>query len=194
MSANRTITVSNNTFTVGGAISGAGALTKTGAGKLVLAGANTLTNNTTVSAGTLEIVQATLATNATVSISNSAVLKLDFAVTNKVGALVLNGVAQSGGVYGSSTPGGYITGTGYLQVAQTGPSGPASITSSVTGGGSTLSLAWPSGQGWRLQMQTNSLSTGLGTNWIYITDGSLSSTNITIDANKPTVFYRLTYP
>ena len=194
MSANRTITVSNNTFTVGGAISGAGALTKAGAGKLVLAGANTLTNNTTVSAGTLEIVQATLATNSTVSISNSAVLKLDFAVTNKVGALVLNGVTQSGGVYGSSTPGGYITGTGYLQVAQTGPSGPASITSSVTGGGSTLSLAWPSGQGWRLQMQTNSLATGLGTNWIYITDGSLSSTNITIDANKPTVFYRLTYP
>jgi hypothetical protein len=43
-------------------------------------------------------------------------------------------------------------------------------------------------------MQTNSLSTGLGTNWAYITDGSINSTNITVDASKPTVFYRLIYP
>ena len=150
--------------------------------------------HTTISAGTLELALATLATNSTVSIASSAVLKLDFSTTNKISALVLNGVSQPGGVYGSSTPGGYLTGTGYLQVPLTGPSGPATITNSVTGGGSTLSLSWPAGQGWRLQMQTNSLTTGLGTNWIYITDGSLSSTNITIDANKPTVFYRLTYP
>jgi len=27
-----------------------------------------------------------------------------------------------------------------------------------------------------------------------VTDGSVSSTNITVDATKPTVFYRLTYP
>jgi hypothetical protein len=38
------------------------------------------------------------------------------------------------------------------------------------------------------------LTTGLGTNWNYISDGSISSTNITVDPIKPTVFYRLTYP
>ena len=34
----------------------------------------------------------------------------------------------------------------------------------ITGGGTTLSLSWPANQGWRLQQQTNSLSTGLSTN------------------------------
>ena len=81
---------------------------------------------------------------------------------------------------------------GVLTVVSAGPSGPAALTNSFSSG--TLSLAWPAGQGWRLQMQTNSLTTGLGTNWIYLTDGSVSSTNITVDATKPTVFYRLTYP
>jgi hypothetical protein len=43
-------------------------------------------------------------------------------------------------------------------------------------------------------MQTNSQSVGLSTNWVYLTDGSTSQTNITVDTTKPTVFYRLTYP
>jgi fibronectin-binding autotransporter adhesin len=81
---------------------------------------------------------------------------------------------------------------GVLSVVAGGPSGPAPITSSYSGG--VLSLSWPAGQGWRLQMQTNSLSAGLNTNWVYQTDGSVSSTNITVDATKPTAFYRLTYP
>ena len=74
---NTTITVSNNTLTVGGAISGSGTLMKAGSGTLILAGANTYTNNTTVSAGTLELVQPVLATNSIVSIGNSATLRLD---------------------------------------------------------------------------------------------------------------------
>jgi autotransporter-associated beta strand protein len=81
---------------------------------------------------------------------------------------------------------------GVLSVVTVGPSGPASITNSMSGG--ILSLSWPAGQGWRLQMQTNSLSTGLGTNWIYLTDGNISSTNITSNPTIPTVFYRLKYP
>jgi autotransporter-associated beta strand protein len=194
MNANTTLTVSNNTLTVGGAVSGSGALTKAGSGTLVLNGANTYTNNTTVNGGILELVQAALATNSAVSISNSAALQLDFSVTNRIAALILNGVSQSAGVYKLANAGGLITGTGALQVLQSGPTGPAQLTNSVTGGGSTLSLSWPASQGWRLQSQTNSLTTGLGTIWTYMTDGSISSTNITIDPSKPTVFYRLTYP
>jgi autotransporter-associated beta strand protein len=79
-----------------------------------------------------------------------------------------------------------------LNVTQVPVIGPATITNSFSG--SNLSLSWPSGQGWRLQMQTNSLANGLGTNWVYITDGSISSTNITIDSTKPTAFYRLANP
>lgn len=70
---------------------------------------------------------------------------------------------------------------------------PVQLTNAMTGP-NTLSLSWPSGQGWRLQMQTNSLSTGLGTNWAYVTDSSVSSTNITINPALPTVFYRLANP
>ena len=81
---------------------------------------------------------------------------------------------------------------GVLSVISSGPSGPARLTNSVSG--NTLNLSWPAGQGWRLQMQTNNLATGLGTNWTYVTDGSISSTNIMLDPTKPTVFYRLAYP
>jgi hypothetical protein len=60
--------------------------------------------------------------------------------------------------------------------------------------GGVLSLAWPAGQGWRLESQTNALTVGLGTNWVEAADSSVSSTNITIDTAQPTVFYRLVYP
>jgi hypothetical protein len=86
----------------------------------------------------------------------------------------------------------YLGSTGTLTVNGAGPSGSARLTNSISGG--VLNLSWPPNQGWRLQMQTNSLAAGLGTNWIYVTDGTISSTNITVDKTKPTVFYRLKYP
>jgi autotransporter-associated beta strand protein len=180
---------SSTAQTLSGVISGTGSLIQSGSGLLTLSGNNTYTGNTIIQVGTLELVNPVLYTNSAVAISNGAAIQLDFSVTNSVGALVLNGVTKPAGVYGSSTPGGYITGNGFLQVASSGPSGPAHLTNSVSG--STLSLTWPAGQGWRLQMQTNSL---LSTNWVYVTDGSISSTNITIYLSIPKVFYRLTYP
>ena len=178
--------------TLSGDISGTGALVKGGASVLTLSGTNTYTGNTTVQGGILEVVNAVLATNSTISVSNGAALQLDFAVTNPVAKLVLNGALQPTGVYGAGNSGGLITGSGFLQVLTVSPTGPASITSSVSG--SAMNLSWPAGQGWCLQMQTNSLAKGLGTNWIYLTDGGISSTNITVDPAMPTVFYRLTYP
>ena len=50
-----TVTVSANTLTVGGPISGAGALIKSGGGTLVLNGNNSYTGNTTNTAGTLDL-------------------------------------------------------------------------------------------------------------------------------------------
>lgn len=191
LTTNVTVTVSNKVLTVDGVITGSFAITKAGAGRLVLNGANNY-GNTVVTAGVLEIAQATLRTNSTVSIASGATLQLNFSVTNRVAGLVLNGVAQPAGVYKSGNSAGLISGPGALEVVPLGPTEPAVLTSTVAG--NQLSLSWPAGQGWRLQAQTNSLNVGLSNNWTYLTDGSVTSTNITIDPAAPAVFYRLVYP
>ena len=71
---------------------------------------------------------------------------------------------------------------------------PTNIVASVSG--NTLTLSWPADHlGWKLQVQTNSLSAGLGTNWITVPGSdAVISTNITINPANGAVFYRLTYP
>ena len=201
--ANSVAITVTNTLTVEGAIGDGGSgysLTKKGSGTLVLAGANTYTGNTTIQAGTLELAQnaPTLASGSTVALASGAHLQLDDGtVTNVVTMLVVNGSTNAPGVYNSANSSGYLTGLGFLQVL-TGPAGPtgsAHLTNSVSG--STLSLSWPAGQGWRLVSETNSLSTGLNPNpgaWGPVPGVSDGSATITIDPSKPTVFYRLVYP
>jgi hypothetical protein len=130
-------------------------------------------------------------TKSTLSIASGAVLELNFVGTNTVNAFVTNGVSAPAGLYNVLNAAPYLGGVGNVLV-QPGPSGPATLTNSVSG--NTLSLSWPAGEGWRLQAQTNSLTTGISNNWTYVTDGSVSSTNITVNPANPTVFYRLTYP
>ena len=193
--ATRTITVDTinvtNAAAIGQDAAGRGVI-KAGSGLLVFKGTNTYTGNTTVNAGTLEIAQPTIATSSTVSVADGAILRLDFAGVNQVGSFVTNGVSLPNGTYNSGNVAPFIAGTGSLVVGPLGPSGPGFLTNSVSG--NNLSLSWPAGQGWRLQSQTNSLSKGLGTNWVYLTDGSVNSTNLTISPALPTAFYRLTYP
>ncbi len=170
-----------------------GGLTKNGNGTLTMTGANTYSGNTTINAGTLKLAQSvsTLATNSTVSVASGAALQLDnSAVTNMVASPVTNGLAAGNGLYGSANSSGFITGPGYLRVfaGSVGPRGPAYLTNSING--FTLSLTWPAVQGWRLQVATNLASP----NWVYLTEGFISSTNITIDPTTPAAFYRLAYP
>jgi hypothetical protein len=59
-----------------------------------------------------------------------------------------------------------------------------------------IQLSWPSDHlGWRLQIQTNDLSTGLSTNWITVPNSTnvLTATIPITDANG-SVFLRLVYP
>jgi autotransporter-associated beta strand protein len=186
-------TVAGKSLTLAGAIGDGGngyGLTKAGTGVLNLTGINTYTGNTTVKAGTLSISNACLAAGSTISISNSAVLNLAFSTTNTVTGLITNGVSLTNGVYSSNNVAPFITGSGYLQVGITGPDlSQNRLTNSVTAGGTVLSLSWS--PGWKLQAQTNSLSTGLSTNWTYVTDGTVNSTNLPIVLGNPTVFYRL---
>jgi autotransporter-associated beta strand protein len=193
MTANTTLTVSNNVLTVGGPIAGTGALTKTGPGTLVLSGANTYTNNTMVGAGTLELVQPALATNSVVSISNGAVLQLDFSATDQVAGLVLNGISKSAGVYNSANTGGLITGAGSLLVVPPAPPvNPNAPIVQVAYATNTLSLAWPTNLGWTLQ--TNSVGLTAANQWFaYPGSAALTNVNIPINPGQTNVFFRMVY-
>jgi autotransporter-associated beta strand protein len=79
-------------------------------------------------------------------------------------------------------------------VTSTIASNPTNITFSVSGG--ILVLSWPADHiGWRLQSQTNSLATGLGTNWVDVA-GSTTVNSVTnvINPVNGAVFYRMVYP
>jgi len=68
------------------------------------------------------------------------------------------------------------------------------LTNSVSG--SVLTLSWTESHiGYRLENQTNALSSGLGTNWFTVpASASTNTVSITVDPANPTVFYRLVYP
>lgn len=109
-----------------GVLSGIGSIVKSGAGTMALNGLNTYTGNTTVNAGTLSLYYANLDDASTVRIATGAKLHLPHGLVDKVSSLVLNNVPQPAGVYNSSTPGGYITGSGSIEVSS-GTPGPLTI-------------------------------------------------------------------
>jgi fibronectin-binding autotransporter adhesin len=88
----------------------------------------------------------------------------------------------------------YSFANGVLSVVNGPAANPTNITYSVRG--NVLTLSWPTDHlGWTLETQTNSLSTGLSTNWVRVAgSASVTSTNITISPSVPTAFYRLVYP
>ena len=183
----------NDTFN--GVIAGKIAIVaNAGSSVLTLNATNAYTGNTTVNSGTLELAQPALATNSTVMVANSATLQLDFAVTNQIGALVLGGASQPSGVYNNTTSPTFITGAGSLLVVPPVNSTPTNITAVVSG--STLTLSWPADHtGWRLQVQTNSLSGGLGNTWTDVPGTASANTyNATINPANGSVFYRMVYP
>lgn len=169
-------------------------LVKSGNGTQTLNGANNCSGDVAIKAGTLAFGQPTLPTNGIVSISNGAVLSLNFAGTNRVAALVLNGLNQSPGVYNAANGAPYLAGMGSLRIGVPVPTNPTNIAYSL--GNNALTLAWPSAYtGWRLQTQTNPLSAGLATNWSTV-DGAEATNQVTfpISPNNGSVFFRLVYP
>ena len=82
---------------------------------------------------------------------------------------------------------------GVLSVVLGVATNPTNITATVSG--NHLTLSWPADHlGWTLQAQTNSITTGLTTNWVDVAGSAASNTNVmTINPANPTVFYRLRY-
>ncbi len=129
------------------------------------------------------------------------------AVTNLAGTVsvgntftVFSAAGHSGNfttVAGSPGPGlgwSFNPANGVVTVIQAVALNPTNITFSVSGG--KLNLSWPANHlGWSLQMQTNSLNTGIGTNWVTVPNSqNVDSTNIPIGTANGDVFYRLAYP
>lgn len=85
--------------------------------------------------------------------------------------------------------------TNSLQVSAR-PVSPAPPQLAAVAGGGQLQFTWPADRtGWRLQVQTNPLTSGLGTNWLTVPN----STNVNqftapISPTNGTVFFRLVYP
>lgn len=181
-----------NTFS--GPIKGNLNLVKSGSGTQTLNGANSYSGNTTVNVGTLAFGQATLPTNGIVTVTNGAVLSLNFTGTNRVASLVLNGTNQPPGVYNAANRSPYLAATGSLVIPNPVATNPTNL--SFTIGSGSLTLSWPADHtGWRLETQTNTLASGLGTNWVTVVN-SASTNQITLPmvATNGSVFYRLTYP
>jgi autotransporter-associated beta strand protein len=82
-----------------------------------------------------------------------------------------------------------------LSVANTIAANPTNILFSVVGGTNVV-LSWPADHiGWLLQVQTNALTKGLGTNWVDVAGtSSVDSTNFIINPANGSVFYRLIHP
>jgi autotransporter-associated beta strand protein len=99
-------------------------------------------------------------------------------------------------VAGSPGPGlgwSFSPASGVLSVVTGVASNPTSITSSVSGG--QLTLSWPADHtGWKLQSQTNALSTGLAGTWHDLGYTGTNQVTFQVDTTKPTVFYRLVLP
>lgn len=209
-SAAATLTISNNVdYEFSGQLGGSDgslgtgntgnnfSLVKSGSGTFYLSrsAGNTYANDTTVNGGTLRIRTASFATNSTVRVAAGAVLRLDFAGTAIVAGFVTNGVSLPPGTYNSNNVALFIAGSGSLQIPSSGPSGPGTITNSVSG--NTLTLTWPAGQTWRLVGQTNNLSTGLNSSpsaWFTVPGGVDGSNSITINPGNSAVFYKLVSP
>ena len=169
-------------------------LVKTGNGTQNLNGAKNYSGNTTVNAGALAFGQATLPTNGIVTVTNGAALSLNFAGTNRVAALMLNGTNQAPGIYNAFSSAPRLAGTGSLMISSPVATNSPSMT--FTNFGSSLILSWPPGHtGWRLEAQTNSSGISLGTNWTTIAgSANVNQLTLPVSLTNGSVFYRLAYP
>jgi autotransporter-associated beta strand protein len=103
-----TVNVSAGTLTVNGGISGAGGITKTGTGTLLLPGANSYTGITTVNAGILDVqTPAALGNNTSMTVAAAGTLQIDGTSLSFSKTLSLSGTVAS--LNGSNTWSGKIS-------------------------------------------------------------------------------------
>ena len=121
LNANTTIDTAWS-MSFGGNISGAGGFTKTGGNTLSLSGNNSFTGANFVTSGTLKCNSSAALGTGPLSISNGAIVNLNYTGTRTIAALTLGGTNQPPGIYGSTsstatTKDSHFTGTGKVMVA-----------------------------------------------------------------------------
>jgi len=130
--------------------------------------------NPTNAAGVQSATRATLTPANGVLATNVAAVKFDFTTPAPENGYC--GYSEID-VYGMPTP-----------VMATNPT---NITAQVTA--NTLKLSWPADHtGWRLQVQTNAVTQGLGTNWVDVSGATVTNQMIIpINPASGSVFYRM---
>ncbi|MFT5473020.1 MAG: fibronectin-binding autotransporter adhesin [Candidatus Promineifilaceae bacterium] len=99
-----------------------GGLTKLGAGTLTLGTTNSYTGNTIVDAGTLALMEASLADEADVHLARDAFISIGFDIEDQVHAMFFDGDPLPPGIYASGALGNAITGSGLGHIrVLTGP-------------------------------------------------------------------------
>ena len=114
-------------FTIAGAVSGSGGLTKSGSGLLSLSGLNSYSGDTSIQEGILRLGKASLVDSSNLYLKPGSTLDLNFTGSpDTVRALYFNGVPQAIGVWGAVGSGAQftsslLTGTGRLNVTTSPP-------------------------------------------------------------------------
>jgi autotransporter-associated beta strand protein len=189
--------------TAGSTVSpGASIGTLTVKGNVTMAGTNLMEVDRT--ANTTDLLRATNTTATTITyggtlrvvtlagtIASGNTFKM-FSASNYFGAFSALSPATPGAGLGWNT--NTLTTDGTLRVVSTVNTTPTNITAVVSG--NQLNLSWPADHtGWRLQVQTNTVSVGLRSNWVDVAGSTtVNSISVTINPANGTVFYRMVYP
>ena len=150
--------------------------------------------NITVTGGTLNVTEIStndLHTGDTFQLFSTPILGAGFSTVNITPTTTLDATITYGWDLSKLAVNGTIVLTNGAPTVNTNPT---NITATVSG--NVLTLSWPADHlGWHLQIQTNSLSVGINTNWVTLTGSdAVTSTNLTINPANGTVFYRMVYP
>jgi autotransporter-associated beta strand protein len=129
-----TINVSAGTLTINGGIGGAGGVTKSGMGTLLLPGANSYTGITTVSAGVLDVqTPAALGNNTSMTVAAAGTLQIDGTGLTFSKTLSLSGTVAS--LNGSNTWSGNISTLAATSTVSVGAGQSLTISGIISGAG-----------------------------------------------------------